>query len=117
MLSLLPSFIFIIIPSHVSLLAITSLALTAFTAYFVPGQGLLPNNSDDGPLCYLPVLNGILSGIVILDASVSRNDTTAVWIATIPVIMWGSLWIARTWATGVDIESLEKLKYNVSPCL
>jgi len=78
---------------------------------------LLPNNSDDGPLRYVPVLNGILSAIVILDASVSRNDTAAVWIAMIPVIMWGSLWIARTWATGIDIESLEKLKYNVSPCL
>ena len=78
---------------------------------------MLPNNSNDGPLRYIPILNGILSGIVILDASVSRKDTEALWIATIPVILWGSLWIARTWATGVDLEGLEKLKYNVSPCL
>lgn len=113
MLSLLSSIIFIILPSHISLLAITSLALTAYTAYFLPlKQGFLPIYSDDGPLRYIPILNGILSGVVILDAFVSK-DIEAFWIATLPVIMWGSLWVARAWANGVEIEGLEGLKYTV----
>lgn len=97
-----------------SLLAITSLALTAFTAYFLPlKQGLLPANEDNGPLRYIPVLNGVLAGVVVLDSLVSHNDSEMLWIAVIPVVMWTAIWIARSWANSIDLEGLEKLKYSV----
>lgn len=97
-----------------SLLAITSLALTAFTAYFLPlKQGLLPINPDDGPLRYIPVLNGILAGVVFLDGWVSHEDNETFWIGLVPTFMWCAIWIARSWANIIDLESLEKLKYNV----
>jgi hypothetical protein len=98
-----------------SLLAITSLALTAFTAYFLPmKQGLLPLKQDDGPLRYIPVLNGILAGVVFLDGFVHQKSNETLWIAAIPSVMWVAIWIARSWANSIDLEGLEKLKYNVS---
>jgi len=98
-----------------SLLAITSLALTAFTAYFLPlKQGLLPLNQDDGPLRYIPVLNGILAVVVFLDGFVCHKSSETLWIAAIPSVMWVAIWIARSWANSIDLEGLEKLKYNVS---
>jgi hypothetical protein len=97
-----------------SLLAITSLSLTAFTAYFLPlQQRLLPTNPDDGPLRYIPILNAILSGVVILDGFVQHEDSETLWIAAIPAVMWSAIWIARYWANSIDIEGLENLKYNV----
>lgn len=99
-------------PSRTSILAITALALTAYTAYFLPlKQNLLPFNEDDGPLRFLPVLNGALAIVVILDELVKGGD--GIWTGSVPLVMWIALWIARTWANGIDLESLEKLKYNV----
>jgi len=96
-----------------SLLAITSLSLTAFTAYFLPlKQSLLPTNPDDGPLRYIPILNGILAGVVILEGFV-RHDSETLWIAAIPAVMWSAIWITRYWTNSIDMEELEKLKYNV----
>ena len=99
-----------------SLLAITSLALTAYTAYFLPlKQNILPSNPDDGPMRFLPALNGILAGVVFLDGLLRhRQVSEMVWIAAVPAIMWGVIWIARSWANSIDLEGLEKLKYNVS---
>jgi hypothetical protein len=98
-----------------SLLAITSLALTAFTAYFLPlKQTLLPFNSDDGPMRLLPGLNGILAGVVFLDGLLRhRQGSEMVWIGAVPSVMWGAIWIARSWANSIDLDGLEKLKYNV----
>lgn len=108
--------IFIIVPSHLSLLAITSLALTAYTAYYFPlKQKLLPTNLDDGPLRFVPVLNGILAALVLLAAFARPKNPETIWIATIPIVMWCAVWAARGWANNVDVESLEKLKYNVNP--
>jgi len=113
-LALVPTIIFIVIPSHMTLLAITSLALTAYTAYFLPlKQGVLPTNADDGPLRYIPVLNGILAVVVILDGFVRHKDSQMIWIAGIPTVMWIAIWIARSWAKSIDLDGLEKLKYNV----
>jgi hypothetical protein len=98
-----------------SLLAITSLALTAYTAYFLPlKQRLLPTDPDDGPLRYIPVLNGVLGGVVLLHGFIRHHSTEDLWIAAVPSIMWIALWIARYWAVSIDLEGLEKLKYNVT---
>jgi len=86
--------------------------LTAYTAYFLPlKQNFLPLNEDDGPLRFLPVLNGVLAVVVILDELVKGGD--GVWIGSVPMVMCIALWVARTWANGIDLEGLEKLKYNV----
>lgn len=113
---MVPTLIFIFIPSRLSLLAITSLALTAYTAYFLPlGQGILPTNLDDGPLRFIPVLNGVLASVVLLDGLIRHGRSSEmVWIAAVPGIMWCAIWIGRRWATSIDLEGLEKLKYNVS---
>jgi len=95
-------------------LAITSLALTAYTAYFFPlRQRILPTNLDDGPLRFIPLLNGVLAGVVFLDGLVGSKSPEMVWIAAVPGIMWCVIWVGRSWATSIDLEGLEKLKYNV----
>ena len=73
---------------------------------------MLPLNEDDGPLRFLPVLNGVLSLVVIFDEMVKGGQ--GVWIGSVPMVMWIALWIARSWAAGIDLEGLEKLRYNVS---
>lgn len=111
----MPTLIFILFPSRLSLLAITSLALTAHTAYFLPlRQGILPTNLDDGPLRFIPLLNGVLAGVVLLDGFVRSKSSEMFWISTLPGIMWCAIWVGRSWATSIDLEGLEKLKYNVS---
>ena len=106
---------FIVIPSHFSLIAILSLALTAYTAYFLPlRQGILPSNIDDGPMRWFPILNGALGGVVFLDGFIRSKGSNSLAIAAIPGIMWCVIWIARRWANSIDFEGLEKLKYNVS---
>ena len=99
-----------------SLLAITSLALTAYTAYFLPlKQSVLPSNLDDGPMRFLPVLNGILAGVVFLDGILRHSQgSEMVWIGAVPAILWTAIWIARSWANSIDLEGLEKLRYNVN---
>lgn len=99
-----------------SLLAITSLALTAYTAYFLPlKQSVLPSNLDDGPMRFLPALNGILAGVVFLDGILRHSQgSEMVWIAAVPAILWTAIWIARSWANSIDLEGLEKLRYNVN---
>jgi hypothetical protein len=95
-------------PSHISLFAITSLALTAYSAYFLPlKQGILPNNPDEGPLRFIPTLNGVLSGVVFLDGFIRHGRTEALWIAAIPGIMWCATWIARSWA-----NTMQNTLYN-----
>jgi hypothetical protein len=98
-----------------SLLGITSLALTAYTAYFLPlKQSLLPKNPDDGPLRFIPVLNGVLAGVVFLSGLVrSGSGPEGLWIGVIPSVMWCAIWIARSWANSIDLDGLESLKYNV----
>lgn len=98
-----------------SLLATTSLALTAYTAYFLPlKQGMLPTNPDHGPLRYIPILNGILACVVILDGFVRHNGSDMLWMASIPAFMWVAIWVGRRWANSIDVDGLEKLKYNAS---
>ena len=104
------------LPSHSSLLGITSLALTAYTAYFLPQkQHVLPTNLDDGPLRFVPILNGVLASVVLLSGLVqSTSGTDGPWIAAVPIVMWCAIWIARYWANSIDLDGLEKLKYNVT---
>ena len=71
-------------------------------------------NQDDGPLRYIPMLNGILAGVVFLDGFVRHKSSETLWMAAIPSVMWAAIWIARSWAKSIDLEGLEKLKYNVS---
>jgi hypothetical protein len=61
------------------------------------------------------VLNGILAGVVFLDALVRNRDSETFWIAVVPGVMWAAIWVARGWANNIDLEGLEKLKYNVRP--
>lgn len=68
---------------------------------------------DDGPLRFIPSLNGLLAGVVLLDGLVRSKSSEMLWIAAVPGIMWCAIWIGRSWATSIDLEGLEKLKYNV----
>jgi len=76
-------------------------------------QGILPVRRDDGPLCYLPGLNGILAAVVFLDGYVRHTALQTLWIPAIPGIIWIIVWIGRYWTNNIDIDTLEKLKYNV----
>jgi hypothetical protein len=101
-------------PSHISLFAITSLALTAYSAYFLPlKQRILPTNPDEGPLRFIPTLNGILAGVVFLDGFLRHGETEALWVAGVPGVIWLATWISRSWANSIDLEGLESLRYNV----
>lgn len=64
---------------------------------------------------FLPALNGLLAGVVFLDGIIRHSRATeTVWIAAVPSIMWIAVWIGRSWANSIDLEGLEKLRYNVN---
>jgi hypothetical protein len=64
---------------------------------------------------WFPILNGLLGAVVFLDGFVRHQNNQSLAIATIPGFMWCAIWMARRWANSIDLDGLEKLKYNVIP--
>ena len=38
-----------------------------------------------------------------------------VWLGVLPGVLWCAVWVGRMWAASIDLEGLERLKYNVLP--
>lgn len=111
------------------LLSITSLLSTAYILHFIPPKQKQPpdpkgkrplylmRGQDDGPINqYLPWLDGALGAFIALLGLLSWRkgaiDAGDTWRAVLPGIIFAVVMLAREQLAPLDVDGLERLKYD-----
>ncbi|KAI9819417.1 MAG: hypothetical protein M1832_003980 [Thelocarpon impressellum] len=109
----------------IAVLALTSLACTAYTLAFMPSSASAPPFATAAAAAayaspverWLPVLNAILCGLVALTSSVrgsgGRGGEGGAWMAFVPGVLYAAVLLARREMRAVDVgKALEGLRYG-----
>ncbi|KAF3936395.1 hypothetical protein ABW19_dt0201782 [Dactylella cylindrospora] len=97
--------------SVVDVLAISSLAMTAFTVRSIPVAATVFEYQS--PLeKFVPILNPILIGIITIGAMFTNRHLDNDFFLYFPLFVWVSVMIGRKVMADVNLEDLEKLKYK-----
>ncbi|KAJ6264310.1 hypothetical protein Dda_0455 [Drechslerella dactyloides] len=97
--------------SGVDVLAISSLAMTAFTVRSVP---LDPAAQEYlSPLeKWVPLLNPVLIVVITVGALFTNRHVDNDYFLYLPLIVWGIVNLGRSTMASVDLGHLEKLRYK-----
>ncbi|KAK6535147.1 hypothetical protein TWF694_001625 [Orbilia ellipsospora] len=95
----------------VDVLAISSLAMTAFTARYVPLD--LAAFEYLSPLeTWVPILNPVLIAVITIGAYFTDRHAEHDYLLYLPLLVWGTVALGRNAMASVSIGELEKLKYK-----
>ena len=102
--------------SRGTLLAVSSLLASAWTVWGVEApRPAGVRKGEAGPVDrYLPVLNGVLAGVLGIRGVVvwRGGDGVAGGWGVVPLVIYGVVMVARHELRPVDIDGLEKLRYE-----